>query len=618
MDLLELLKANDVNGFNAARGERNRPDLFAAELPEAQLEGVDLSEANLEKSDLTGAVLRDAHLMRTRLDGSDGSGLDASGAIAMRAKLRGAWWDGCVLNEADFSRADLAESVLTGGSAIGIRLSGAKLREANLSKCNLSDAEFVEAKLHKCDLMGADLTRADFTEATGTEAKFDGANLDGLLATRANFNESSFENASMVGGRFVEASFCESKLVGVDLKNADLTGADLRDADLSGADLTGASLANANLSGTVLSGAILSNADLTGHDPRALGLSDDAVASLSAWGATTVEGAPILITQPAGAAHGEKVAVLWLNHDSEEVKTLRWSVFARGVLTADGVLPYSGDGVLGRAVLRSESGFMLAVVQERPGGTSLVVTPLDLDGTVGVSQAYPMGYSPVSAPVIVQDKGGIVVYGLARRGPTFVCQRLEGGVFDLVYSNQVATGTGFWSIHHSIVATRGGVAIVANERSTGKPLRLPSSFPGKGGRVVPSTNGAVAVWFEASLDEDKPGHLMWARLGGRGEPQAQVLKEAMAVAGLDVRAVGGTIQVCWLERHGMLSTIAFAATLPDGKMQFVEAAGDNGLDIRFARTTPDSPPVLLITTFDEALTVVRDGQRVGEHGGDGE
>ena len=83
-ELADLLAAQDVDGFNTRRGERSRPELFAADLAEKVLPGVDLSNANLEKADLTGADLSEANLVKAQAAGIDGSGMKLTGAIALR------------------------------------------------------------------------------------------------------------------------------------------------------------------------------------------------------------------------------------------------------------------------------------------------------------------------------------------------------------------------------------------------------------------------------------------------------------------------------------------------------------------------------------------------------
>ena len=616
MDLLELLQKGDVSTFNTTRSARSRPDLFAAELPGAKLAGVDFGQANLEKADLTGAVLTDATLVRADLSGSDGTGIDITGALGLKIRLRGAWWDNATLDEADLTRGDLTEAVLQKSSGIGVRLSGAKIRHADLTEVNFADAELVEARLHHAKLVKADLSRADLTEAVATETDFTEATLDTIVASRANFNESVFVKATMTSARLQEASFAKANLTGANLTGADLTRANLSGADLTGADLTNACLADTNLEGCDLSVAKLDNVDLTGHDARALGLSDAVIEKLSAWGAQVVEDAPLIVSEPGAARSGNRVAILWLNPDTETLSTLRWALLG-GKKPMHGALPMSADGVLAKSVVATEEGFELLLIMDRPGGPALVKVPLSRDGKLGVTSTAPLQYPPAVVPVATRRDGHLWLYGLAKKGATaLVVQRLGEDGLELMHSERVNTAKGFWSTHHPVVATRGGVVIDVDPNGTGRPMRSPSGFPGKAARVVPHPSGPIAVWFEPPLSEDHPGFLRWAQLGGRGEPEVRTLKEADRVTSLDAILGPDGVHVAWVERHNLLSTLVFQATLPNGKLGFVEAAGDAGHEVRFASGGPGEAPALVVSTLNESVVAVDGGKKIGVFGGE--
>ena len=87
MDLLELLAAGDVDGFNQQRGARSRLDFFAADLAGVDLTGVDLSGANLDKADLSGTNLTDASLYKTSMTGIDGTGMTLTRALEGRSEF---------------------------------------------------------------------------------------------------------------------------------------------------------------------------------------------------------------------------------------------------------------------------------------------------------------------------------------------------------------------------------------------------------------------------------------------------------------------------------------------------------------------------------------------------
>ena len=127
---LELLEKEAVETFNGRRTERTRIELFAADLSEKKLAGVDLSNANLEKSDLTGTDLTDANLMKANLAGIDGSGAILRDALALRCRFKDAWMDDTELSYGDFTESDFADAnrlahfLLTRGHVAQIGVAG--------------------------------------------------------------------------------------------------------------------------------------------------------------------------------------------------------------------------------------------------------------------------------------------------------------------------------------------------------------------------------------------------------------------------------------------------------------------------------------------------------------
>jgi Tfp pilus assembly protein FimV len=107
-----------------------------------------------------------------------------------------------------------------------VNWSGANLQDANLQEVNWSGANLQDANLRGADLKNANLRGADLQDADLSGADLSGADL---------------QNADLSG----------ADLSGADLRDADLSGADLRDADLSGATLHDTNLQGANLNGAV-------------------------------------------------------------------------------------------------------------------------------------------------------------------------------------------------------------------------------------------------------------------------------------------------------------------------------------------------------------------------------
>ncbi len=613
MSLLELLQRGDVDAFNLARSQRDRPDLFAADLAEASLSGVDLSAAVLSKADLTGADLSDATLLRADLSGADGTGANLAGALAIRCRLREAYFDEACLDGADLSQADLTEAVLAGGSGEGVRLVGATLRRTDCKGVRWRHATLHEVKGHQCDLTGADLADADLTDAVLTEAKLAGATLTGVTAVRTNFGEADLSGAKLAGASLPEANLRGANLRGADLRGVDLSRANLGDAAFEGADLSGANLAGAYVTPGGLAGAKLEGADLSGHDPRLLGIGDEVVATLARHGADEVVDAPLLVAEPSAARRGDTVAILWMNPDSDTRSTLRWGLVGPAGVVA-GAVALPAEGVVAKAVVPTPTGFVLVVVLERPGGHQLVRVPLRDDGTVLASTSHELGYPPAVVPVVTWTSDGARLTGLARRGPTVVIQELRDDGPVPVGSAAVPTATGFWSVHSPVIATRGGVVIAVDGDKPGDPVRTPAGFPGRIARVVRSDGDLVAVWYEASDEPGEPGWLRSAVLGGRGEPVVRTVHRPHRLKALDVVAGPGGLRIAWVEAQDLLVAFAWTAVVPRGAPAVVEAAGDAVTDVRWAPGLPGEAPALVVTTLDRGA-VILDGKRtLGEIG----
>lgn len=615
MSLLDLLKQGDVDGFNAKRSLRDRPDLFAADLAGAKLVGVDLSSANLSKADLTGADLTDATLVRADLSECDATGIVLTGALAIKARLRGAYMDQAVLDTVDLSRGDLTETVLEGSRGAGLRLASASLRRADCKGVQWAEVVLCEARMHKCDLSAADLTRADLTEAVATEVNLSGARLDGIIAVRANFAESDLSGATLVGADLREINLTGATLDGADLRNVDLTRANLSGASLAGCDLRDACLSGASLEGVDLSSVDLQGADLSGHDPELLGLSDERTALLSAWGAPEVDEAPLVVSEPAVARYGDHVAILWLNPDTDTLSTLRWGLIGPDGARS-GVLTLAAEGVLARMVAPTYQGFELVVILDRPGGTVLYRVLLNIDGTLGVPATTDLRYTPAVAPVLTWNKEGLRLIGMSRRGSAVVVQALTDDGTELLSSGSVPTATGFWSTNSPVLATRGGVLIGVVNDTLQAPTRTPAGFPGRAARVVLTADGPVAAWFEPSDEPGERGWLRWAVLGGRGEPTVRTVQRVLNVQSLDLAVGPRGVHIAWVESQDPLVSFTYSAVLPGTDPRLLQAAGDAAAEVRWARGPERQTPALVITTLQERVIVVSGSEVLGTLGGE--
>lgn len=610
MGLIELLEAGEVDAFNDQRGERSRPDLFAADLPGKQLVGVDLSNANLDKSDLTGSDLSHARLYRASLSGIDGSGLVLRAAVAVKARFKEAWLDGAVLDEADLSKADLSEAHLEGSRGEGLRLAGARLREAAASEVHWPGVDLTEASLHKADLSGSDLRNAVINDIAAVEAVFDGAHLDGVTGVNAKLPGASLKGVSLAGARLPEAQLARADLSGADLSHADLSRADLTGAVLTGACLRGAILADACLDEVDLTGLDLSGVDLSGVDPGGLGLSEAQRAQVAAVGVQIDPDAPLVFEDPTAARQGDFTAVVWDNPEGPESSSIRYAVLG-GPEPVHGVVPVPAAAVLARAVVAHGDGFAIVVLRERTGGPVALVLELSRDGVLGRSTTATLGYEPAVRPVFSSADGVLRMWGLARRGPTLVVHELRENGLEPVHSEPCPTALHFLGRHAPVLACKGGVLVPVTSRGASRPLGTPEAFPGIVGLAVPFEESVWALWVQKK-GERSTGGLRSALLAARRTADVQVLGESAGITAIDAAPDGDGVLVAWVEagEDGLGPSRVFRARLPDGRPEVVaETVSD--VDELCIAPGPGGPRIVLTTLADTLVLLDPSGAPEG-------
>ena len=98
---LDLLKKEDVEGFNALVKDRRKDGKGTVDLDDQDLSGLKLRDADFRGAHLNGAILRKA---------------DLRGANFKKARLRQADLRGADLREADLTEADLRRARLKGAN----------------------------------------------------------------------------------------------------------------------------------------------------------------------------------------------------------------------------------------------------------------------------------------------------------------------------------------------------------------------------------------------------------------------------------------------------------------------------------------------------------------------
>lgn len=604
MNLLELLQAGDVETFNQQRGQRRRVDLFAAELAGANISTADLSGATLEKADLTGADLTDCNVSRADLSGIDGNEMKLLDVMGVGVKLREAILDDAEIAGADFSHGDLAEASLVRTKGPHLRVGSARLREIDATEASWPEADLVEARLHKANFTKADLSKADFTEAIANEANFTDAKLEGIVGARARFQQAIFVRADLGGARLEEADLSGADLTDADLQRADLRRANLTGAKLVGAKLRGAILADAILEGVDFTGIDVRDVDLTGVDPRALGLSDEQLASAAAVGSASAADAPVRVTEAQVARRGDVFAVVWENADTDETMSLRWALLRAGRPTEAGVLPLSAEGVLARAVVAVDDGFAVLVLQERPGGVALLRWSLGEDGAIGTAKVEPLGYDPGVRPIVSVEGATITMRGLSRRGPTLIVQQLGAEGLQTIESRKVATARGFLGRHDAVLACKGGVVMPVGAGFTGEPMRTPSEFPTPVSTAVGHGDRVLAAWVEPARSDEEPGGVRVAWLGKGVTPRPEALTFFADVGAIDAVAHPDGVWLAWTEIAADATASVHVARVPDLEPRRLDLPEDIEVEeVRFVDGAGDVP-VLACTTVDERLVVL--------------
>ncbi|XP_062113594.1 FH protein interacting protein FIP2-like [Humulus lupulus] len=159
------------------------------------LSGLDLSKLDLSYVDFSYACLRNVFFSRANLQCAKFRDGDAEGAI--------------------FHNAILQECEFTGANLRGALLAGASLRSANLQDACLIDSSFCQADLRSAHLQNADLTNANLEGAI-----LEGANLKGAKLSNTNLRGANLQRAYLR-----QVNLRETHLEGAKLDGANLLGA---------------------------------------------------------------------------------------------------------------------------------------------------------------------------------------------------------------------------------------------------------------------------------------------------------------------------------------------------------------------------------------------------------
>lgn len=117
---------------------------------------------------------------------------------------------------------------------------GVDWRQCSFDRYDLARIDLTGARVDNASFSRANLAGTDFTRLEGGRVRFLGADLKGAKFDEARLRGADFTEAKLEGASFRNADLADARLVSADLRGVDLTGAKLRDANFYRADLSGA------------------------------------------------------------------------------------------------------------------------------------------------------------------------------------------------------------------------------------------------------------------------------------------------------------------------------------------------------------------------------------------
>ena len=182
------LNGADLSGTDLRGADLRHSDLTRVRLHRANLSGADLSGANLLGADLSEAYLRVAILKQTVL-GCENSHYCREPAVLRQADLQGTDLEGADLGRTVLVGADLREALLINAKLAGADLEqasfvGANLQGASFShywkgSCSDSSWETEIAVVNQTDFTDANLSQADLRGLMLDQVGIEGAELSG-------------------------------------------------------------------------------------------------------------------------------------------------------------------------------------------------------------------------------------------------------------------------------------------------------------------------------------------------------------------------------------------------------------------------------------------------------
>ena len=223
---------------NFAGANLSGADLSMAGMPQANFVAANLSKATLDMTTFTKSDLTRANLSEVTGSMTSFNECLLGEASFRKASLPRGSFERADVRRANFTQSFLEMASFRTAQAQGANFASAKMptfvasRRANFTSAILSaidapESIWLDAILDDADFSHADLRRGQFNGARCDRTRFDGAEL----------RESAMRKLRSEDGRFVQANLCKAELVEATLVRCDLKGANVYDAKLLGTSL---------------------------------------------------------------------------------------------------------------------------------------------------------------------------------------------------------------------------------------------------------------------------------------------------------------------------------------------------------------------------------------------
>ncbi|RIK86324.1 MAG: hypothetical protein DCC67_02925 [Planctomycetota bacterium] len=242
-----------LSGASAARADFTAASLVGAACDNATFTGAGFSKADVSDAVFASSDLSEANFDEAAAADADFTAARLDGASFRKANCEGMWLSSASAKRADFREANCTDLQVDGAQAQQANFAGATISSfrggdrADLSSACFRGARGVDPVFENCvlddaDFSGADVPGANLVRSSALRASFQAADLRGAR----------FDNADCQGASFVAADLFEAVFAGANLTDADLSDGSFFRAEFLDARITRLRFDRCNLNMTKL------------------------------------------------------------------------------------------------------------------------------------------------------------------------------------------------------------------------------------------------------------------------------------------------------------------------------------------------------------------------------